>query len=176
MNSDAICSCGSGKQSKFCCGKAAATVSMKTAFTWFIIGLLVSGIAVMAWLMPGDNDTPAANNSPATSIGATTVLGQGSIPSIANPTQGQYDPATDKHWHAVGNYWHDGPPPGSASSTNPLISQPLANQPDLGSSPSASPSILNPFPNQYDPVTDKYWHTTGNPHWHPGKPPNYPGQ
>ena len=118
MNSDAICSCGSGKQYKFCCGKAPATVSMKAAFTWFIIGLLVSGIAAIAWFMPGDkSDSPAA-----------------SIPVINNAAQSTF---------------------GAGS----------------------NPNILNPKPWQYDPIKDQYWHTSsGNPHWHRGKPPINPGQ
>lgn len=168
MNSDAICSCGSGKQYKFCCGKAAATVSMKAAFTWFFIGALVCGIAAITWMMPGDkSDSPAS--TPAINNAAQSTLGLGSNQNILNPQPWQYDPIKNQHWHASANHWDPGRPP--ASSTNPLISQPLAIQPDLGSSP--PPSILNPLPNQYDPVTDKYWHTTaGNPHWHPGRPPN----
>lgn len=173
MNPDALCSCGSGKQFKLCCGKTTTMISLKAASTWFLIGLLVSGIAVMAWFMLRDNENdvsqpPAAN--PAVTIDGTIQQATGT------PKHYQYDPVTDKHYVA-GNghdHWHPGQPPSTAS-TNPLLSQPLANQPDLGQRP--KPNIPNPQPNQYDPITDQYWHTgSGNPHWHRGRPPNNPGQ
>ena len=173
MNPDAICSCGSGKQFKLCCGKTPATVSLKAASTWFLIGLLVCGITVMAWFLPRDNDDSPAANTPATNNTTQTLLGQGTNPSISNPQPGQYDPIKDQYWHTSGNHWDPGRAP--ASSTNPLISQPLINQPNL--SGRATPNILNPQPNQYDPITDQYWHTSsGNPHWHRGRPPINPGQ
>lgn len=169
MNPDAICSCGSGKQFKLCCGKTPATISLKAASTWCLIGMLVSGITAMAWFLPKDNDDSSTANTPITNNATQNVLGQGTNLSITNPQPWQYDPITDRHWHAAGNHWDPGQRP--ASSTNPLISQPLVNQPNL--SGQATPSILNPQPNQYDPITDKYWHTTsGNPHWHSGRPPN----
>ena len=135
MNADSKCSCGSGKQYKYCCGKTPATVSLKAAFTWFLIGLLVSGIAALTWFMPDDD------NSSLPAVNVTT-------PNINAPTNSQvqhlqYNPATNKHYFAGAghNHWHDGPPP-SVTATNPLISQPLANQPNLSGRP--TPNIVNP--------------------------------
>ena len=170
MNPDAICSCGSGKQFKLCCGKSSATISLKAASTWFLIGLLVCGITVFAWFMPDqDSDTPTAN-TPITNNAPLTILGQGSNLNINNPQPWQYDPVTDRHWHAAGNHWDTGKAP--ASATNPLLSQPLANQPNLGSR--TKPNIANPQPWQYDPVTDQHY-VPDHQHWHSGRPPSNPG-
>lgn len=174
MNPDALCSCGSGKQYKLCCGKSPAMISLKAASTWFFIGLLVCGITVMAWLMSIDNDDSPAANTPPTNRTNQPALGLGSNSSILNPTNWQYDPITDRHWHAVGNHWA----PGRHQSTNSpssILSQPLAIQPDLGSI--KAPDIPNPQPWQYDPITNRHWDPTpGHVHWHPGQAPDDRGQ
>ena len=172
MNPDAICSCGSGKQYKLCCGKSPAKISLKAASTWFFIGLLVTGIAVVAWFLANDKNASPAANVPPTNNAAQTVLGLGSNPNISNPEPGYYDPIKDQYWHtSSGNpHWHRGKPP-STSLSSSIISQPLAVQPDLGSI--KAPDIPNPQPWQYDPITNRHWDPTpGHVHWHPGQAPD----
>lgn len=167
MNPDALCSCGSGKQHKFCCGKAPASISVKVGFTWFLIGLLVSGITAMALFMPNDSGVTDNALKPNLSLGVDS--------NILNPKPWQYDPIKDQHWHATANpHWDPGPSPISSTSTNPLLSKPLLNQPNLSSRP--VPDIDNPQPWQYDPITDQHWHATAYPHWDAGLPPDNPGQ
>ncbi len=116
------------------------------------------------------NGQPPANVGTATLGSGTTIVNSGSLsspnPNIPNPTPGQYDPVTDRYWHAPagGNaHWHNGRPPAEGGTT-------VLNS---GSSSSANPDIPNPTPGQYDPVTDRYWHVPagGNAHWHKGRPP-----
>ena len=113
---------------------------------------------------------PAGGGTVTPGFGTTTVVNSGSLsnlnPSIPNPTPGQYDPVTNRYWHAPvgGNaHWHNGRPPAEGGTTTTLNS---------GSS-SANPDIPNPTPGQYDPVTNRYWHAPvgGNAHWHNGRPP-----
>ncbi|MCH8823870.1 MAG: hypothetical protein IH984_10220 [Planctomycetes bacterium] len=172
MNPDAICSCGSGKQYKLCCGKSPAKISLKAASTWFFIGLLVSGITIIAWLMrDDDNDSliPTVNS-------ATTATGSTLLQPTGTPKHLEYNQTTNKHYFAGAghNHWHDGPPPSSTNLSSSIISQPLAVQPDLGNI--KAPDIPNPQPWQYDPITNRYWDPTpGHVHWHSGQPPNNPG-
>ena len=56
---------------------------------------------------------PPANAGTATLI-KPTIISSGSTsrdPNIVNPTPWQYDPATNKHWHAEQSHWDNGPPP-----------------------------------------------------------------
>ncbi|MBT8485618.1 MAG: hypothetical protein HKO59_12610 [Phycisphaerales bacterium] len=57
------------------------------------------------------HDGPPPNQNPAV-VNAQASGDLGSVaPDILNPKPWQYDPASNKHYHAGHGHWHDGPPP-----------------------------------------------------------------
>ena len=110
---------------------------------------------------------PTANAGTTTTLGPATIA-NGSFsgtPNIVNPAPWQYDPATNKHWHAEGNHWDNGPPPANAGTGTPAFGPTTLTQ------SSATPNIVNPAPWQYDPATNKHW-VADHGHWHNGPAPD----
>jgi len=94
-----------------------------------------------------------------------SVFGDGVEPPpyIPNPQPWQYDEATDRHFDPGHGHWHSGPPPEGVDA-NTLVSPVRSDRVD------PPPGITNPTPWQYDPVTDRHYHTPHQ-HWHAGPPP-----
>jgi hypothetical protein len=116
-------------------------------FVTVVVLIVVAGGA-LATLMVSMSDRERPVSPAATPPGAVT------------PEPWQYDPITNRHWHAEHGHWHAGRPPAGATS-GALVG---------GDGVAGPPGITNPTPWQYDAATNRHY-DPGHQHWHSGPPP-----
>lgn len=193
------CPCGSGRVKDQCCGPRMAR--RKQFVQLSVIGALLLVGGALAALAIAPEPGPTMNQPLVTPSDPTMAsTGSGAMPAIVNPAPWQYDPVTDKHWHADHGHWHPGRPPTDVISSNqdgrtsvsfpganaenapdelvltgadgrPVVAQRVDPPPGLTGQEGAPTNIPNPEPWQYDPATDHHWHADHG-HWHKGPPPD----
>lgn len=161
---NSLCTCGSGKKFKHCCGAGRgpsagaepAPAAQPKSSAKFVVGITVAlvtaAIAVMALVTDRRPGAPAPIMT--ADPGAAPVAT--GLPGGVTPAPWYYDATLNRHWDPTPghNHWHSGPPPV------------VAGLPMNGA------TSATPAPWFHDVVNNRHWDPTpGHNHWHDGPPP-----
>ncbi|HEY0967613.1 MAG TPA: SEC-C metal-binding domain-containing protein [Opitutaceae bacterium] len=164
---NSLCTCGSGKKYKHCCGagrEPVATIETspagqpKKSSAKLVVGttitLVTVAIAVMVLVTNRRQGAPAPIVT-ADPNAAPVAIG---LPGGATPAPWYYDTTLNRHWDPTPghNHWHNGPPP--------VVAGLPVN--------TAVATAATPTPWFHDVVNNRHWDPTpGHNHWHDGPPP-----
>ncbi len=156
---NAPCVCGSGKESKLCCGATPPAQEVRGRQVWLPVLGLLGIIAIAIYMMSVNRSSSVSGTTPPPPVTASA------------PQPWQYDAASNQHWDPSHQHWHEGRPPVSAAPVAPA--RPPA--PAAPAKPAAPPAPAartgtTPKPWQHDIINNRHW-DPAHQHWHGGPPP-----